>query len=219
MLGLAGPEHPSAQRAKDIAYANVITTVFSRTVTGMVPNYRSGAGGSTCTYDRTEPMVGSWYVQQPFCDSHCLSLDLPLHFSTAPRSLQILHSVFGDDWPAGKRPVHQFSLPFLRRSHCLSFCFHCLSLCVFTVFPCVCFTAFPCVFSLRFLVYFHCLSVSETTPPFSTELLFAPLLGWNQWVWDRRTAEGMLGDGQVKDPRSPTSRCRKMPFLSVLDDS
>ena len=25
------------------------------------------------------------------------------------------------------------------------------------------------------------------------ELLFGPLLGWNQWVWDRRTAEGSLG--------------------------
>ena len=74
MLGLAGPEHASSQRARDIAYANIITTVYSRTVTGMVPNYRSGQGGSTCTYDRTEPMVGSW-------------------------SLQILHSVFGDEWP------------------------------------------------------------------------------------------------------------------------
>lgn len=74
MFGLAGPEHASSQRARDIAYANIITTVYSRTVTGMVPNYRSGQGGSTCTYDRTEPMVGSW-------------------------SLQILHSVFDDDWP------------------------------------------------------------------------------------------------------------------------
>ena len=70
MLGLAGPGHA---RARDIAYANVITTVYSRTTTGMVPNYRNGQGGATCTYDRTEPMVGSW-------------------------SLQILHSVFGDDW-------------------------------------------------------------------------------------------------------------------------
>lgn len=74
MFGLAGPEHASSQRARDIAYANIITTVYSRTVTGMIPNYRSGQGGSTCTYDRTEPMVGSW-------------------------SLQILHSVFADDWP------------------------------------------------------------------------------------------------------------------------
>ena len=72
MLGCAGPGH---QRAADIAYANVITTVFSRTTTGMVPNYRSGIGGSTCTYDRSEPMVGAW-------------------------SLQILHSVFADDWVA-----------------------------------------------------------------------------------------------------------------------
>ena len=70
MLGLAGPGHA---RARDIAYANVITTVYSRTTTGMVPNYRNGQGGATCTYDRTEPMVGSW-------------------------SLQILHSVFADDW-------------------------------------------------------------------------------------------------------------------------
>jgi hypothetical protein len=55
---LQGPEHASSLRARDIAYANIITTVYSRTVTGMVPNYRSGQGGSTCTYDRTEPMVG-----------------------------------------------------------------------------------------------------------------------------------------------------------------
>jgi hypothetical protein len=34
-------------RARDIAYANVITTVFSRTVTGMVPNYMNG---ETVTY-------------------------------------------------------------------------------------------------------------------------------------------------------------------------
>ena len=74
MFGVAGPEHPSTLRARDIAYANMITTVYSRTITGMVPNYRSGQGGRTCTYDRTEPMVGSW-------------------------SLQILHSVFEDDWP------------------------------------------------------------------------------------------------------------------------
>ena len=74
MLGLAGPDHASSLRARDIAYANIITTVYSRTVTGMVPNYRSGQGGQTCTYDRTEPMVGSW-------------------------SLQILHSVFDDAWP------------------------------------------------------------------------------------------------------------------------
>lgn len=74
MFGVAGPEHASSLRARDIAYANIITTVYSRTVTGMVPNYRSGQGGQTCTYDRTEPMVGSW-------------------------SLQILHSVFNDDWP------------------------------------------------------------------------------------------------------------------------
>ena len=152
MFGLAGPEHASSLRARDIAYANIITTVFSRTVTGMVPNYRngkwdvdfggpivtistalswmcvgmiaynflpsalnvgrygadltfppghlalSGQGGQTCTYDRTEPMVGSW-------------------------SLQIVHSVFGDDWPV--------------------------------------------------------------------QLLFPALLGWNQWVWDARTAEGV----------------------------
>ena len=45
----------------------------------MVPNYRNGQGGQTCTYDRTEPMVGSW-------------------------SLQILHSVFGDDWPVEHNP-------------------------------------------------------------------------------------------------------------------
>ena len=102
MFGLAGPEHASSLRARDIAYANIITTVFSRTVTGMVPNYRNGQGGQTCTYDRTEPMVGSW-------------------------SLQILHSVFGDDWPV--------------------------------------------------------------------QLLFPALLGWNQWVWDARTAEGSLGVG------------------------
>lgn len=74
MFGIAGPDHASTTRARDIAYANIITTVFSRTVTGMVPNYRTGAGGQTCTYDRTEPMVGTW-------------------------SLEILHSVFGDDWP------------------------------------------------------------------------------------------------------------------------
>jgi hypothetical protein len=46
MLGCAGAGH---QRAADIAYANVITTTYSRTTTGMVPNYRSGIGGSTCT--------------------------------------------------------------------------------------------------------------------------------------------------------------------------
>ena len=61
MLGLAGPGH---ERARDIAYANVITTVYSRTTTGMVPNYRNGQGGATCTYDRTEPMVGSWSLQR-----------------------------------------------------------------------------------------------------------------------------------------------------------
>ena len=102
MFGLAGPEHASSLRARDIAYANIITTVFSRTVTGMVPNYRNGQGGQSCTYDRTEPMVGSW-------------------------SLQILHSVFRDDWPV--------------------------------------------------------------------QLLFPALLGWNQWIWDARTAEGSLGAG------------------------
>ena len=73
MLGLAGPTGPVSQRARDIAYANVITTVFSRTVTGMVPNYRVGESLFTATYDRTEPMVGSW-------------------------CLHILHSVYGDDW-------------------------------------------------------------------------------------------------------------------------
>jgi hypothetical protein len=102
MFGLAGPEHASSLRARDIAYANIITMVFSRTATGMVPNYCNGQGGQTCTYDRTEPMVGSW-------------------------SLQILHSVFGDDWPV--------------------------------------------------------------------QLLFPALLGWNQWTWDARIAEGSLGAG------------------------
>lgn len=96
MFGLAGRGN---ERAKDIAYANVITTVFSRTVTGMVPNYRTGDDGMTATYDRTEPMVGSW-------------------------SLQILHDVFGDGWVA--------------------------------------------------------------------ELLFPALLGWNDWVHERRSAEGSL---------------------------
>jgi hypothetical protein len=62
----------ASTRARDIAHANVITTVMSRTVTGMVPNYRTG---KTCTYDRTEPMLGGW-------------------------TLQILHEVFGDQWVA-----------------------------------------------------------------------------------------------------------------------
>jgi hypothetical protein len=101
MFGLAGPGH---DRARDIAYANVITTVYSRTVTGMVPNYRSGDGGVVCTYDRTEPMVGTW-------------------------SLQILHSVYGDVW--------------------------------------------------------------------IVQLLFPPLLGWNDWVHRRRSAEGSLGVGMA----------------------
>lgn len=55
MFGVAGPEHASSLRARDIAYANIITTVYSRTVTGMVPNYRSGQGGSHCTYDQNNP--------------------------------------------------------------------------------------------------------------------------------------------------------------------
>jgi hypothetical protein len=46
-----------------LAYANMITTVFSRTVTGMVPNYRNGKGGTSCTFDRTEPMVGTWSLE------------------------------------------------------------------------------------------------------------------------------------------------------------
>ena len=106
MFALGGPG--GSPVARDLAYANIITTVYSRTVTGMVPNYRTfdtDSGGQfhvSCTYDRTEPMVGSW-------------------------SLEIVHSVFGDSWVV--------------------------------------------------------------------ELLFAPLFGWNQWVWDRRTAEGSLGIG------------------------
>ena len=47
-------------RAADIAAANVITTLFSRTVSGMVPNYALGA---VATYDRTEPQLGSWTVR------------------------------------------------------------------------------------------------------------------------------------------------------------
>eukprot|EP00756_Hemistasia_phaeocysticola_P043525 Hpha_TRINITY_DN17106_c0_g1::TRINITY_DN17106_c0_g1_i1::g.146806::m.146806 len=101
MLACAGPDH---ERAADIAHANMITTVYSRTVTGMVPNYRSGIGGSVCTYDRTEPMVGAW-------------------------SLQILHSVFGE------------------------------------------------------------------ANTWVVQLLWPPLLAWNEWVRDRRAAEGVLGAG------------------------
>jgi hypothetical protein len=57
MLGLAGPGH---DRARDIAYANVITTVYSRTVTGMVPNYRSGDGG-TVSSPHANPCAPSLY--------------------------------------------------------------------------------------------------------------------------------------------------------------
>ena len=101
MFGAAGPK--GSLRARDLAYANVITTVMSRTTTGMVPNYRNGQGGKSCTYDRTEPMVGTW-------------------------SLEILHSVYKDDWIAA--------------------------------------------------------------------LLWEPLLQWNLWIWERRTAEGVLGHGR-----------------------
>ena len=51
----------SSSRVRDLAFANVITTLFSRTVTGMVPNYL--ADGSLCTFDRSEPMLGSWTVR------------------------------------------------------------------------------------------------------------------------------------------------------------
>ena len=47
-------------RASDLACMNVITTTLSRTMSGMVPNYISGASG---TYDRTEPAVGAWAVR------------------------------------------------------------------------------------------------------------------------------------------------------------
>jgi hypothetical protein len=47
-------------RATDLACMNVITTTLSRTMSGMVPNYISGASG---TYDRTEPAVGAWAVR------------------------------------------------------------------------------------------------------------------------------------------------------------
>ena len=47
-------------RARDLACANTVTTILSRTMSGMVPNYISGATG---TYDRTEPALGSWAVR------------------------------------------------------------------------------------------------------------------------------------------------------------
>ena len=50
----------SDARARDLACANVITTVLSRTMSGMVPNYISGQVG---TYDRTEPAVVGWTVR------------------------------------------------------------------------------------------------------------------------------------------------------------
>lgn len=64
-------------RARDIAFANIITTMLSRTVTGMVPNYLIG---KLCTYDRTEPMLGSWTVQilhDVFREKWVLDLLLP----------------------------------------------------------------------------------------------------------------------------------------------
>jgi hypothetical protein len=51
---------PADARAADLAAANTITTLFSRTMSGMVPNYATGAQG---TYDRTEPQLGSWTVR------------------------------------------------------------------------------------------------------------------------------------------------------------
>lgn len=50
----------SDPRACDLAAANTITTMLSRTMSGMVPNYVTGGTG---TYDRTEPQLGSWTVR------------------------------------------------------------------------------------------------------------------------------------------------------------
>jgi hypothetical protein len=50
----------SEQRAADLAAASTITTLLSRTMSGMVPNYMLGQAG---TYDRTEPQLGSWTVR------------------------------------------------------------------------------------------------------------------------------------------------------------
>jgi len=48
-------------KLKDIAYANIIQIIQARTVLGFVPNFASGTGVS---FDRTEPQIGAYVVQQ-----------------------------------------------------------------------------------------------------------------------------------------------------------
>lgn len=67
----------------------MITTVFSRTMTGMVPNYFHDY--LVTTYDRTEPMLGSWalsvlhdIVSLPTCCPLC-----PPHPTPPRRQLHV----------------------------------------------------------------------------------------------------------------------------------
>ena len=55
------PGAASGGTLKDIAYANMIQIIQARTVLGFVPNFASGTGVS---FDRTEPQIGAYVVQQ-----------------------------------------------------------------------------------------------------------------------------------------------------------
>ena len=61
MASLGTPGAASGGTLKDIAYANMIQIIQARTVLGFVPNFASGTGVS---FDRTEPQIGAYVVQQ-----------------------------------------------------------------------------------------------------------------------------------------------------------
>lgn len=58
LLTLFVPRSRAAASTAD--FGGLGTTLFSRTMSGMVPNYRNG---KTATYDRTEPQLAAWCME------------------------------------------------------------------------------------------------------------------------------------------------------------
>ena len=63
MASLGTPGVAGGGKLKDIAYANIIQIIQARTVLGFVPNF---ASGTHISFDRTEPQIGAYVVQQVF---------------------------------------------------------------------------------------------------------------------------------------------------------